>query len=543
MPAPGSAGRSPAVGASAAHPSGSGSSASPAHEAARERRTDDTAAVAGWRILLLPAVTGGLIAATWLNFSLFPLAWVAFVPLLIALDRAADRRTTLWVGLVAGLATNVPAFYWLVYTMRVFGGFPLPLAVFFYACLSTFSAMQFVLFAAGFRSLGFGSLGLAVPVLWVTLEFFFPNLFAWRMGNSQLELPLLMQVGDLTGPYGLSFAIMWVNAGIALALRRRRWEPLLAAGAAVVAVVAYGALRMPVVQRAVDAATPVAVGLVQANIGIHEKGDVTLFDINLDKYRELSRPLEPRVDVLIWPESVAQWWVAADETQLAAKHNPFVGVQPYLIYGGLAYQYPHEGGDPLLFNSAFLIDGAGQVHGRYDKQVLIPFGEYIPGGSFFPGLYRLSPQTGQFTSGSDAQTLDVPDRVRVAPLICYEDVPAGIARAMTARGAEALLTIFNDAWFGRTMAPYQHEAIALWRAIENRRYFVRVGNAGVSSVIDPFGRVVGRLGMFTAETMRAEIRPLQLRTFYTAYGDVFAWSVVAVALAWLARAASMRRSD
>ena len=502
----------------------------------------DVSAAPRWQTIVLPAISGILIAAPWLEFSLYPLAWIAFVPLLVALDRAPTRRAALWIGFAAGLATNVPAFYWLVYTIRVFGGFPLPLAVFFYGCLSAFTAMQFVLFAAGFQRLGFGPLGLAVPVLWVTLEFFFPNLFDWRMGNSQMQLPVLLQIGDVTGPYGLSFVIMWVNAGIALALRRpRRWAPLLTGVAAAAAVVVYGVLRMPAIQRAIDTAPPVAVGLVQANIGIYEKGNVSLFDINVDKYRELSRPLEPDVDVLIWPESVAQWWVASNETQLAPKHNPFVGVRPYLIYGGLAYEYPPGGGDPRLFNSAFLIDGAGQVHGRYDKQVLIPFGEYIPGASFFPGLYKLSPQTGQFSAGNGTQTLDVPDRVRVAPLICYEDVPAGIARAMTARGAEALLTIFNDAWFGRTMAPYQHEAIAIWRAIENRRYFMRVGNAGVSSVVDPFGRVVERLGMFTAETLRTEIHPLRLQTVYTRFGDVFAWSVAAIAALWLIAAGRVRR--
>ena len=499
--------------------------------------------MARWRILILPIVTGALVAAPWLDFALFPLAWVSFVPLLWALAHAHDRRQTLWIGFVAGLATNVPAFYWLVYTISVFGGFPYVLAVFFYACLSAFTALQFVLFAAAFRALGFGPLGLTAPVVWVALELLFPNLFAWRMGNSQLQVPLLMQVGDLTGPYGLSFVIVWFNAGLAIALRRpQRWRPLLAAVGATALVVLYGVLRMPVVQQAIDAAPPIRVGLVQANIGIHEKGNVSLFDINLEKYRELSAPLENSVDVLIWPESVAQWWVAAGETQLAPKHNPDPGVRPYLIYGGLAYDYPHEGGDPQMFNSAFLIDGAGHVYGRYDKQVLIPFGEYIPGASLLPGLYQFSPQTGQFTAGLDSRTLDVPGRVRFAPLICYEDVPAGIARAMTAHGAEALVTIFNDAWFGRSMAPYQHEAIALWRAIENRRYFVRVGNAGVSSVIDPFGRVTDRLPMFSGDTLRAEIRPLQLETVYTQYGDVFAWgAVIATALGLLVVRARARR--
>jgi len=495
-----------------------------------------------WQTLLLPVATGAMVAAPWLDFSLFPLAWIAFVPLLWALTRARDRREALWIGFVAGLATNVPAFYWLVYTMHVFGGFPYPIALFFYTCLSAFSALQFVLFAAGMRGLGCGPLGLAAPLLWVALEFLFPNLFPWRMGNSQMEMPVLLQVGDLTGPYGLSFAIVWFNAGIALALGRpRRWLPLLAAAAAAALVVLYGALRMPVVQQAIDAAPPVAVGLVQGNVGIHEKGNIALFDINLETYRELSAPLAPAVDVLIWPESVAQWWVPVQETLLAPKHNPFVGVASFLIFGGLAYDYPQEGGEPLTFNSAFLIDGAGRVYGRYDKHVLIPFGEYIPGASLFPSLYKFSPQTSQFTPGREIQTLDVPGRVRFAPLICYEDVPAGIARAMTAHGAEALLTIFNDAWFGVSMAPYQHEAIAIWRAIENRRYFVRVGNAGVTSVVDPFGRVLDRLGMFTAETLRADIHPLRVETVYTRYGDVFAWSAVAVVALWLLAARRARR--
>ena len=495
-----------------------------------------------WRTLLWPIATGVLVAAPWLDFSLFPLAWVAFVPLLLALAQARSRREALWTGFIAGLATNIPAFYWLVYTIHVFGGFPYPIALFFYACLSAFTALQFVLFAAAFHRLGFGPLGLAVPVVWVALEFLFPNLFAWRMGNSQMQVPVLLQIGDLTGPYGLSFAIMWVNAGIALALvRPRRWRPLLAAGVATALVVAYGALRMPVVQQAIDAAPPVSVGLVQGNVGIHEKGDVALFDINLDKYRELSAPLQSSVDVLIWPESVAQWWVPIQDEQLAPKHNPFTGVASYLIFGGLAYDYPNAGGEPLMFNSAFLIDGIGHVYGRYDKHVLIPFGEYIPFGWLYPRVYDVSPQTSHFTPGTTIQTLDVPGRVRFAPLICYEDVPAGIARTMVANGAEALLTIFNDAWFGRTMAPYQHEAIAIWRAIENRRYFVRVGNAGVTSVVDPFGRVLDRLGMFTAETLRADIRPLRFETVYTRYGDVFGWSAVGAAAVWLIAAGRLRR--
>lgn len=492
--------------------------------------------------LLLPALSGLLIALPWLSFSLYPLAWIAFLPLLHCLTKARSIREASWLGFVAGMAANVPAFYWLVYTIHVFGGFPYPIAIFFYVCLSAFSALQLVLFAVGFRLLSFGPLGLAVPALWVTLEFLYPNLFPWHMANSQLALPVLLQVGDVTGPYGLSFVMVWFSTALLLALRRpRRPYPLVAATAAALVVLGYGVLRQPRVQAAIDAAPPVRVGLIQGNVGIREKGNAAFFDINIDKYRTLSRTLQDDVDVLIWPESVAHTWVPTDARRLTEREDPFPDLRTYLIFGGLAYSDDGRG-NQARFNSAFLIDGRGNIYGRYDKRVLLPFGEYLPGASLFPSLMELSPQTGEFTSGTELVTLDVPGLVRFAPLICYEDVPAEIARGMTQRGAQALLTIFNDAWFGDSMAPYQHEAIAIWRAVENRRYFVRVGNAGATGTIDPFGRVVDRLGLFTAETLSAEIRPLNLETFYTRHGDVFAWLVVIVTLASATVAAYRRRA-
>lgn len=489
---------------------------------------------------VLPALGGALLAVPFIDFGLYPLAWIALVPFLWRLTQVRSYRAAAVAGVLAGMAGLVPAFWWLVYTIHVFGGFPTPIALFFYLCLSLYSAGLFVLFALGVHRLGFGGLGLHVPLLWTTLEFLYPHLFPWRVGHTQFHQPVLIQIGDLTGPYGLSFVIVWMSTGVTLLLQStRRWTALAAALAATLAVVAYGLVRMPMVQAAIDAAPVVRVGLVQANVTIVEKENVALFDVNVDKYRRLSAPLQSRVDLLIWPESVAQWWVATTTTQLAAKDHPYPDLQTNLIYGGLAYT--PKGGTTRgrvqadKYNSAFLINPAGTVLGRYDKQVLLPFGEFMPGASWFPQLAEISPQTGDFSAGARPVTLDVPGRVRIAPLVCYEDLPAGIARGMTQMGAEALLTIFNDAWFGRSVAPYQHEALALFRAIENRRYFIRVGNAGVSAVIDPLGRVVGRLGQFSEEVLETEIRPLQLSTFYTRYGDVFGWTMVLVTVALLAR--------
>lgn len=490
----------------------------------------------------MPAAGGALLAVPFIDFALYPVAWVALVPLLWRLAQVRTYREAVIAGVAAGMAGLVPAFWWLTYTIRVFGGFPAPIALFFYLCLSLYGAGMFTLFALGVRRAGFGLLGVNVPVVWVALEFLYPNLFPWRVGHTQFHLPVVTQIGDLTGPYGLSFVMVWFGAGLTLFLRSRRdWHALAASMAAVMVVIVYGLARMPAIQAAIDAAPVVRVGMVQANVSITEKENVALFDDNVDRYRRLSAPMQSRLDLLIWPESVAQWWVQTNAKQLVPKDHPYPDLTTHLIYGGLAYT-PHRDARgkprPDKYNSAFLINQTGAILGRYDKQVLLPFGEFMPGASWFPQLAAMSPQTGDFSAGERAVTLDVPDKVRVAPLICYEDLPARIARGMTQMGAEALLTIFNDAWFGPSVAPYQHEALALFRAIENRRYFIRVGNAGVTGVIDPLGRVVARLGQFTEEVLEQEIRPLRLSTFYTRYGDVFGWTIVLAAIAVILRGRS-----
>jgi apolipoprotein N-acyltransferase len=190
------------------------------------------------------ALSGALIAACFLHFELYPLAWVAFTPLLWALTRTRSARQAAGIGLVAGLVTNLPAFYWLVYTIHVFGGFGYPLSLFFYICLSVFTACQFVVFALALHRTGPGPMALAAPMLWVSLEYLYPNLFPWRMANCQLQAPVLLQMGDLTGPYGLSFVMVWVAAAVAaLAAHPRRVAPALAALTATIGLIVYGWVR------------------------------------------------------------------------------------------------------------------------------------------------------------------------------------------------------------------------------------------------------------------------------------------------------------
>ena len=492
-------------------------------------------AVSPWILYGAAAASGLTIAACFLRFQLFPLAWVAFVPLLWALRKVADRRTAIKIGLMAGLTTNLPAFYWLVYTIHVFGGFPYALAVFFYVALTLFTTQQFVLFALAVRRCGPGPLGLSAPLLWVSLEFLFPNLFPWRMGHCQWQVPTLLQIGDLTGPYGLSFVMLWVASGLALLLETpRRLTPLLAALAASVAVVVYGVVRLPQIDAAIQQAPAARVALVQGNVSIAEKGDVRYFDVNLDKYRELSEPIQDDSDVIVWPETVNQHWIPTDADALTVKENPFAGLRSHLIFGGLSYHFL-DTRRAEEFNSAFLVRSGGAIDGRYDKRILMPFGEYIPGGQLVPAIYALSPETGHFSAGRGVVVFDIAGKAKIGQLICYEDIVSDMPRHTTQAGAEILLNILNDAWYGDTAAPYQHQALALWRTVENRRYLLRGSNSGVTSIIDAAGRVVAEGGLFTAEVVRGRVPRLQIQTIYTRVGDLFAWLAVAGAAALLWR--------
>jgi apolipoprotein N-acyltransferase len=486
----------------------------------------------------LALLGGASVAACFLDFSLWPVAWLAFVLLLWSLSGPTDRSVAGELGLIAGLATNIPAFAWLVHTIHVFGGFPLWLSAGFYLALSLYSAMEFVLFALAMCVAGFGPASLYPALFWVTLEFWYPNLFPWRLANSQAQVPVLLQIGDLTGPLGLSFVMVWVGAALATAITRgTRRSGLALSCCAAAALALYGAWRMPVIEQAAAAAPAVGLGIVQGNLSIEEKNDVRYLEGNLETYRTLSDRLSPAPDLILWPESVITEPLPRTLRRLSPGGSEILGLRRPLLAGALTFE--ELGGEARFFNSVVLFDGDGTVLGMSDKQILMPFGEYMPLGSVLPWLKRVSPQTGDFQAGTEVIPLEMPGGTRIAPLNCYEDLRAKIARRATRDGgAEILVAVANDGWFGDTMAPFQHEALALWRAVENRRFLARVTNTGVTDVIDPVGRVVLRLPVFQPAAAVVEARRLRLTSAYTRLGDWFGWLVTAAALAVLLSSAA-----
>jgi apolipoprotein N-acyltransferase len=195
----------------------------------------------------------------------------------------------------------------------------------------------------------------------------------------------------------------------------------------------------------------------------------------------------------------------------------------------------------VLFNSAMLTDRSGKLLGRYDKHVLLAFGEYLPFGDTFPVLYRWSPNTGKFTPGRTYDPLRLDDHA-IATCICYDDIfPGFMISVVTSGPTDLLVNLTNDAWFGDTTEPWIHLALAQFRAIEHRRYFVRSTNSGVSAFIDPVGRVIAHTDTFQAQSLAQEIAWLHGRTPYELWGDI-PWWLISLAIfaagfvpSWLVR--------
>jgi len=239
-------------------------------------------------------------------------------------------------------------------------------------------------------------------------------------------------------------------------------------------------------------------------------------------YKNLSASLAsqgPRL--IIWPETAVPFYLQFDKNLGPEVFDMSRHANAYLFTGAPAYKGYAQ--DVEYYNSAFLISPEGEIIGKYDKTHLVPFGEYVPLKKYLPFIHKLVVGVGDFTPGKRLEPLEFEGN-SFGVLICFESIFPELARGFIKKGAGFLINITNDAWFGRTSAPYQHFSQSIFRAVENKVFLIRAANTGISGVIDPVGRVRVQSGIFTREAIGDEIklRDARLFTFYSRYGDIFA---------------------
>jgi apolipoprotein N-acyltransferase len=479
-------------------------------------------------------------------FDLWPLGLLALAPLWRATREARPRRAFA-LGLLMGTLTYAGAFYWVTSTLRDFAymGWPLTLALFTPLCAYAGCAVGLFALAATVltRRTGLPAIIVAPPV-WLAIEHLWPTLFPWHLGATLHGCGTLAQLADLGGMSGLSLLCVVTAVAVAEAAARARagerpraaLRPVGAAALLLLAATAYGAVRGVQIDAAVAAAPRLQVAVVQGNIGIYDKERAGMAEGNTRRFALLSEPLVAQgAELVVWPETAVQELVALGQPVAP----PYVRLGVPLLTGGLAAR--QEGAVLEYYNVAYLVDG-GRVTGISPKNRLLLFGEHLPFERRFPWLRRAFPHAGALTAGAWTSTLAA-GRARVGVLVCYEDIIPAFARQIAARSPKPnlLVNVTNDSWFGHSTEPYQHAALASFRAIELRRSLVRATNTGVSCLVDPRGRTLAAGGLFRAETLAGAVPLLEGTTLYARLGDWPALAAITLVLGLAALALRRRR--
>ena len=531
--------------------------------------------------------------------------WVALVPLLLALvterrdGRPLGALAGAGLGYAAGFCWYLGSCYWIYQTMNLYGGLSKPVSAGILVLFCLYLGLYHALFGATIGTLRRSRLGregtlLLVPFAWVGVELLRSRItgFPWDLlGITQVDNLMLRRLAPITGVCGISFVIAAVNALwlLRIRVRERRWtRPALAvAGVVLVAAYALAALRFrPTAVRGTLGERRGTATLLQENleVGAAQTGPPESEDQLLESFSALSRQpsltllngmpemagtrgvrrqrssvlrlpegghgladvAEP-TNLVVWPESPAPFQEGQAEFRTAMA-SLARGVGAPIIVGNIGAD---RSADPAmsganrngvdLFNSASFIGADGRFAGRYDKMHLVPFGEYVPYKRLFFFAGHLLDEVGTFQPGAHRRVFTTGGH-GYGVFICYESIFGDEVREFAQQGADVLVNISNDGWYGDTSAPWQHLNMVRMRAIENHRWVLRATNTGVTGAIDPEGRVVAAAPRHVRTAIRVPfVSYEQDMTFYAAHGDWFAWGCLGVMVIGLGFGAWSRR--
>ena len=497
---------------------------------------------------LLAIASGILIALSFPSPGLSFLAWIALIPLLIAMEESTPQ-VAFRIGLISGITAYALILYWLNIVFVRYGHLPWSVSIPVYLLLVLWLAMFYGLSACIAR---LGELvgikaAFTLPVAWVAFDFirsFLFSGFAWAMlGHSQFRTLPLIQIADLAGVYGITLLIVLANIVLYRALRAvfgagvpYPVKSLVVLLILIIGTLFYGFNRLNGSET--SHAKPLRVALIQGNISQDIKWSPEFRQQTIDTYERLTREASKGgVDLIVWPESAVPFFFQDEPFQAERIRALARDMNACLLFGSPAHEL--RNGKNTLLNSAFMLSPNGETVGRADKLHLVPLGEYVPLGSFLTFINKLVVGIGDFAPGERAVPLDT-GVTKLGIQVCYEVIFPELARQYVQAGARVLVAITNDAWFGRSSAPYQHLAISTFRAVETRTPLIRAANTGVTAIVDQNGHISTMTGLFMEAYRIGEVQPGSGQSLYLTIGDAPAWlSVLLTAgvamFAWIKR--------
>jgi len=468
-----------------------------------------------------------------------PIMWIALVPLIrVCLSNNISISTAAGLGFFSGLLYNTALLYWVVIALGRYGGLPLPVAILALLGLAVYMALYVAGFAATLSATrNLLPVVISAPIIWVGLDLIRAWLFTgfpWLdLGYSQFKTPFLIQVADLTGHSGITFLIVMINALAASFLCRetslfttrknfifRRSSRLLAI-LLVSSAIIYGTIRIEQLNSLLAKAPTVTTAVMQGNIDQGEKWSATGTEKAVETYLNLTRQAVARqaIDLAIWPETALPFFPA--DSPLLDKIQDFASLpsSPQILTGAPSYSMTAV--DPTeYFNSAFLItDKQHKTMQRYDKQHLVPFGEYVPLQKLL-GTLPIAHTMGNFSPGRSPAALEG-KTAKLGVLICFESIFSSLAKSRTDSGADILINLTNDAWYGISSAPYQQLSMVVLRAVENRRSLARAANTGISCFIDPLGRIIEASPIFKQLFLVQNLPIMNSQSVFDRFGYTF----------------------
>ena len=512
----------------------------------------------------LAFLSGILLILIFPKFNLELLAWIALIPLLYAIQEE-NLKNTFWLGWLAGVTYYLGSLYWITVTMVRYGGINLPSSIGILLLLAVYLAFYVGLFTliiqylqgkkagmnsfllrwhsgrAGSRQGLISTLPIAIsaPIVWTALEYirsFFFIGFPWNnLGYSQFLMSPVVQIAEFTGVYGVSFLIVLINVTLYTLFFSQesqvfKGKLLVFSSLGLILTLSYGfyVLAHPGVSKEALTAT-----VVQGNIDQSIKWNPRYQEQVFETYERLSlQSLSQKPDLIVWPETAVPFFFNFDPPRREELIRLVREMKVHLVFGGIDAKPSRRGQDYVYLNSAFFLSPEGKLLDKYDKIELVPFGEYVPYQKVFFFVDKITKAVGELEPGREYKVMVLGNH-KFGVVICFEVIFPNLVRKFIDRGANFMVNITNDAWFGRTAGPYQHMAMVTFRSIENRIPIIRAANTGISGFVDPYGRIIASTDLFVETALTHNIFPGSSRTFYTRFGDIFAYMCLGLLFGFL----------